>query len=132
MCKPIVNMSRLMKTCFLIILMSGCAATSANFGPEAEANKTQERTFEASYDEVYRTLIQTASLEEWEIKISDKDAGLIQGTTKQIMTRWSDDVSITLNSEEGSVVVVVRSKLGQKPNRTYIAGFLDKVAAELE
>jgi hypothetical protein len=51
-------LTRLISILAIAIALSGCA-TSANFGSDAEANKTQVRLVSGTFDVVYRAAVQT-------------------------------------------------------------------------
>lgn len=106
-----------------LVIISGCA-TTANYGSDSEANKTQIRTFESTYDSVYRAAIQVAGEQNWSIKNSDNDAGYFMAETPGSMRVWSDEVNITISQEEGHIKVTVTSNLGQKPNREIVSKYL--------
>ncbi|XWN36278.1 MAG: hypothetical protein ROO71_09980 [Balneola sp.] len=111
---------------YLLVLLtiSGCAASS-NFGDDAEANKTQTRTFESSsFDSVYRAAVQVAASQNWSIKNSDKDAGYFSAETPGSMRAWSDEVNVTISEENDQIIVTVKSNLGQKPNRDIVSKYL--------
>jgi len=114
---------------FLAIL-SGCA-TTANYGSDAEANKTQTRTFESTFDSVYRAAVQVAAEQNWSIKNSDKDAGYFLAETPGSMKVWSDEVNVTISEEEDHIKLTVKSNLGQKPNREVVSKFLTALEQRL-
>lgn len=114
---------------FLTIL-SGCA-TTANYGSDAEANKTQTRTFESTFDLVYRAAVQVAAEQNWSIKNSDKDAGYFLAETPGSMKVWSDEVNVTISEDEDHIKLTVKSNLGQKPNREVVSKFLTALEQRL-
>ncbi len=110
---------------FLLVftLLSGCA-TTANYGADAEANKTQTRTFDSTYDSVYLAEVQVAAEQNWSIKNSDKDVGYFMAETPGGMRVWSDKVNVTILEVQGQIKVTVKSNLGQKPNRDLVQKYL--------
>ena len=110
---------------FLIALtiLSSCALT-ANYGPDAKENKTQIRTFESTFDSVYRAAVQVAAEQNWSIKNSEKSAGYFMAETPRSMKAWSDEVNVTISEEKGLIKVTVKSNLGQKPNREVVSKYL--------
>lgn len=126
-----------MKYCFrnlafliILIALSGCA-TTANYGSDAEANKTQTRTFKSTFDSVYRSAVQVAAEQNWSIKSSDKDAGYFMAETPGSMRVWSDEVNVTISEEDGHIKVTVKSNLGQKPNRDVVLKYLTALEIRL-
>lgn len=115
----------------VLISLSSCATTS-NFGADAEASKTQTRTFESSsFDSVYRAAVQVAAEQNWSIKNSDKDAGYFMAETPGSMRVWSDKVNVTMSEEDGQIIVTVKSNLGQKPNRDIVSKYLSALEIRL-
>lgn len=121
---------RNLATLVALTILSGCAAT-ANYGSDSEANKTQIRTFESTFDSVYRAAIQVAAEQNWSIKNSDKDAGYFMAETPGSMKVWSDEVNVTISEEDGGIKVTVKSNLGQKPNREVVSKYLTALEKRL-
>lgn len=114
-----------------LVVLSGCAAT-ANYGSNSDENKTQTQTFKATFDSVYRSAIQVAAEQNWSIKNSDKDAGYFMAETPGSLKVWSDEVNVTISEKQDQVVVTVKSKLGQKPNREIVTKYLTALKKRLK
>jgi hypothetical protein len=114
----------------VLSIFTGCAAT-ANYGSDADANKTQSRTFESTFDSVYRAAVQVAAEQNWSIKNSDKDAGYFLAETPGSMKVWSDEVNVTISEEADQITVTVKSNLGQKPNRELVSKYLTELENRL-
>ena len=114
---------------FLVALinLSSCASTEG-YGSGTKAIKTQTRTFESTFDSVYRTAIEVAADQNWNIKNSNNDAGYFLAEIPGSMNVSSDEVNVTLSKDDGNVIITVKSKLGQESNREVISKYL----AELE
>ena len=113
-----------------VIALSGCAF-GANYGADAEANKTQSRVLAYPAQEVYEAALQLAVEMNWGVSMNNDDLFLFQAETPLVMTRWADEVSIVVREEEGASNIRVRSWLGQSPNRNYISEYLDALEAKL-
>jgi uncharacterized FlaG/YvyC family protein len=114
-----------------LVVLSGCALT-ANYGSNSDENKTQTQTFKATFDSVYRSAIQVAAEQNWSIKNSDKDAGYFMAETPGSLKVWSDEVNVTISEKQDQVVVTVKSKLGQKPNREIVTKYLTALKKRLK
>ena len=122
------------KLLFLItffLLLVSCATYRANTGPGADERKTQSRTFIGSYDQVYKTVVQTAANQNWEITHTDKDAGLVQAKTPASLQAWEDEVGITINEIDGGVRVQVKSGLANAPNVEIVRKYLDAISSQI-
>ena len=107
------------------------ACTMANIGPEAAERQTQQAVYSASYDDVYRAAVQQAGELKWQVLYSDKDAGAIRIATPQTWGAWADTVAVSLTESDSGIVVVVRSTLGQSPNRKNVQEYLEGLAVRL-
>lgn len=117
---------------FLIALtiLSSCASTDS-YGSEAEANKTQIRSFDSTFDTVYRAAIEVASKQNWNIKNSNNDAGHFLAETPGSMKVSSDEVKVILSKDNGNVIIKVKSKSGQKLNREVVSKYLTELENRL-
>lgn len=113
-----------------LIILSSCAAT-ASYGSDSEANKTKTRTFESTFDTVYRAAIEVAAEQNWSIKNSNNDAGYFLAKTPGSVKVLSDEVTVTLSKDDDNVIVIVKSKLGQKPNLEVVSKYLTELENRL-
>lgn len=112
------------------IILSSCAST-ASYGSDSETNKTQTRTFESTFDTVYRTAMELAEEQNWNIKNSNNNTGYFLAETPGSIEVSSDEVTVTLSKDDGNVIVKVKSKLGQKPNREVVSKYLTELENRL-
>lgn len=109
-----------------------CAAcTLANVGPQAAENQTQRAVFRSSYDDVYRGVLQQAGEMKWGVLFADKDAGAVRIATPQTMGAWADTIAVNITKSDTLVAVLVRSTLGQGPNRKNVQRFLEGLTQRL-
>jgi len=116
-------------TMSLLVALTAC--TTANIGPMAAENQTQRAIFHASYDDVYRAVIQQAGEMKWGVLFADKDAGAVRIATPQSMGAWADTVAVNMTPADSGVAVLVRSTLGQGPNRRNVQHFLEGLSQRL-
>lgn len=124
-------MKKLSILTFLISAFIGCAV-SENFGENADSNKTQQIEVTVSFEEAYRSAIQVASEKNWSIKNSDSEAGFFRAETPSSARAWSDEVNITIIEEGEITKIIVRSNLGQEPNRKIVSDFLNDLQNRIE
>lgn len=116
---------------FIMCLMLTSCAASDNYGADAEANKTQTLEIDTTLEQAYRTAIQVAAEQSWNIQNSDSDAGFFRAETPGSMRAWQDEVNVTIAERGGVVRITVKSNLGQAPNRRIVADFLNSVEGKL-
>lgn len=101
------------------------------YGSESEQYKTQTRTFESTFDSVYRAAIEVAADQNWSIKSSNNEAGYFLAAPPRNMKVSSDEIIVTLSKDGGNVVVTVKNKLDQMPNREVVSKFLKELENRL-
>lgn len=113
-----------------LIIFSSCAS-SQSYGSGSEAKKTHTRTFESTFDTVYRTAIEVAEEQNWNIKNSNNDAGYFLAEIPGSINVSRDEVSVTLSKDDGKVIVKVTSNLGKNSNREVISKYLSELEYRL-
>jgi len=103
----------------------------ANVGPGAIERQTQRAVFRTSYDDVYRGIVQQAGEMKWGVLFADKDAGSVRLATPGSLGAWPDTIVVNFNTSDSGVVVLVRSTLGQSPNRKNVQRFLEALSVRL-
>src|SRR5947209_18491154 len=107
------------------VVSVGASCTLANVGPGAAERQTQRAVYRAGYDDVYRAIVQQAGEMRWGVIFADKHAGSVRLATPGSLGAWPDTVVVNFNSSDSGVVVLVRSTLGQSPNRKNVERFLE-------
>jgi len=120
-----------MRVLFLGLIFLSCAYNE-NYGPNAEANRTQFRVYTNSFEEVYRAVIQEAAENNrWEVITSDNIAGYIKVKYEQYGNTWGDTVNLTISELDGKIRLIAKSELGQEPNRNRVQDFLNSLNTRL-
>lgn len=68
-----------------------------------------QRTFNRSYDEVYKACLSALKSLEIEIEYKSKNEGIISGETESTLWSWGESISIKIEQSGRSVVVKVNS-----------------------
>jgi len=113
----------------LLLALSAC--TLANIGPAAAEHQTQRAIYRASYDAVYRAVLQQAGEMKWGVLFADKDAGAVRIATPLRLSVWADTIAVNITAADSTVAVLVRSTLGQGPNRRNVQRFLEGLSQRL-
>jgi hypothetical protein len=114
-----------------VVVSVGAGCTMANVGPGAAERQTQRAVFSATYDDVYRATVQQAGEMKWAVLFAEKDAGSVRVATPQTLGAWADTVAVNVTKSDSGVVVLVRSTLGQNPNRKNVQRFLEGLSRRL-
>ena len=120
---------RLIGIPLVAFVSAGC--TLANVGPQAAERQTQRAVFTAAYDDVYRAALQQAGAMKWAILFADHAAGAVRVATPATLGAWADTIAVNVTRADTGTAVLVRSTLGQSPNRKNIERFLRGVSARL-
>lgn len=98
--------------------------------------RVQSLAVNAPPGEAFRAAAQVAAQMGWTIVNSDADTGILSATTPGVLSRWDDEVTVTVAEDAGAGPrwsrVTCTSGLASGPNVRYIGEYLDAVRARFE
>lgn len=78
--------------CAVVILASACTTATSNM--DKVVSPAQLPGYALPYDKVFSAAVDAVTLLSWEVKVAQKDAGIISAETPMSLTTYGDKVTI--------------------------------------
>lgn len=117
------NIMKTFITVAALLFLTSCVSLSTH----SLENTMQKTEIPNDVEQAYQFAYRTAMELNWVMTHSDSHMHAFTASTPQIMKRWEDTVNVFIEKSENGSVIVVKSKLGHKPNAEYIGLYLRSI-----